>query len=492
MPVNEQPYNLGQLNPALGLDPALFEGLNPQQIVDLLASNPGHFGASDANRGFYGNRGPTSIFLPNEGFESGYYSRKGAGRGGFEGVENPYVQSGRVPFSSRDYTWAHNPQSGEIAQRRYGGSSSGFFNELGDAAKSIAPYAATAAGLYYGAPLLGKAASTIADTVFSPGSGYPTYPGGPPGEYGQGNSLFNSLLSAVAPDGANTGGGGINWADWLPAIFAGTGLAANLFGDAETSASTTATQSLSPQQQGLINPSTQQLLSFLQNPPSVGARPVVGLNDLQLQGRDAAIGSIGDVLGRYDQSLQGLTGSQDFGQQIQQNYLSGNVNNPYFDQALSSTLRPITEALTEQILPNVRSGAIGAGQFGGSRQALGEDSAVRGYVDRATSALAPLQSQLHQQTLNAATSASALSPTLAQAIASLGERRGLYPSSVYSTFGGQQQQLDQQRADARYNANLANQFLPYTIAQDIFSTGVGLPGGTTTTNSQSKREGLLF
>ena len=452
MPVNAQPpNNLGQLNPALGLDPALFEGLNPQQIVNLLASNPGHFGASDANRGFYGIRGPTSIFLPNEGFESGYYSRKGAGRGGFEGVENPYVQSGRVPFSSRDYTWAYNPQSGEIAQRRYGGSSSGFFNELGDAAKSIAPYAATAAGLYYGAPFLGKAASTIADTVFSPSGG--SYPGGPSGEYGQGNSLFNSLLSAVAPDGASAGGsssgGGINWADWLPAIFAGTGLAANLFGDAETSASTTATQSLSPQQQGLINPSTQQLLSFLQNPPSVDSRPVVGLNPLQLQARNSAIGSIGDVLGRYDQSLQGLTGSQDFGQQIQQNYLSGNVNNPYFDQALSSTLRPITEALTEQILPNVRSGAIGAGQFGGSRQALGEDSAVRGYVDRATSALAPLQSQLHQQTLNAATSASALSPTLAQAIASLGERRGLYPSSVYSTFGGQQQQLDQQRADAR-------------------------------------------
>jgi len=51
-------------------------------------------------------------------------------------------------------------------------------------------------------------------------------------------------------------------------------------------------------------------------------------------------------------------------------------NNPFFTQGVNAAIRPFTEQLTEQMLPSIRSGAVQTGQYGGSRQALAEGTAI--------------------------------------------------------------------------------------------------------------------
>lgn len=58
--------------------------------------------------------------------------------------------------------------------------------------------------------------------------------------------------------------------------------------------------------------------------------------------------------------------------------LSGSVDNPYLKGMYDAGMRGINQQYNEQVLPNIRSGAMGAGQYGGSRQGIAEGIAARG------------------------------------------------------------------------------------------------------------------
>lgn len=215
----------------------------------------------------------------------------------------------------------------------------------------------------------------------------------------------------------------------------------------ETPITTTPDPSAPPA--GVTNPTAGEA-----GTPHIPTQAVVGFNDLERQAHQSALAAIPGIQQNYDQALGGLQGANQFTANIQQqaanspgvpqlgqlignqvnplgqlvgnqvNTLAGinqanvgglgqlqgtqtptlaniaafaNQANPYIQQASAATLAPITEALTEQVLPALRGSAIGAGQYGGSRQGLAEQRAVRGFIDRAAQAVSPLQNQLYNQ-----------------------------------------------------------------------------------------------
>lgn len=76
------------------------------------------------------------------------------------------------------------------------------------------------------------------------------------------------------------------------------------------------------------------------------------------------------------------------------NFINGNAGaNPYLTNALQSAVNQtnasyqknqtdLTNNLTRNVLPNIRSGAIGAGQYGGSRQGIAEGNALSDYTNQ--------------------------------------------------------------------------------------------------------------
>jgi hypothetical protein len=104
------------------------------------------------------------------------------------------------------------------------------------------------------------------------------------------------------------------------------------------------------------------------------------------------------------------------------------MNNPMLAQAAQGAIRPVAEQLTEQILPNIRGGAVQTGQYGGSRQALAEGTAI-GKATRAMGDItANMYSNAYQQGLGTVGNALSMGPQMlalsqapAQTIGELGK-----------------------------------------------------------------------
>ena len=112
----------------------------------------------------------------------------------------------------------------------------------------------------------------------------------------------------------------------------------------------------------------------------------------------AGSGGFGSLLGG-GASEQGLAGAL----QGMQGLLSAGdpSSNPYFQQAVQSAIRPLTEQFTEQVLPSIRSGAIGAGQTGSSREGVAQGIASRGYLDAVGDITSGMGNQAYAQGLQA-------------------------------------------------------------------------------------------
>lgn len=78
------------------------------------------------------------------------------------------------------------------------------------------------------------------------------------------------------------------------------------------------------------------------------------------------------------------------------------MNNPAIDGAIAASLRDPYRYLTEQARPGIASGAIGTGNMGGSRQAIAEGIANRGFDDRAADVSAAFRSDAYTQGLGLA------------------------------------------------------------------------------------------
>lgn len=102
-----------------------------------------------------------------------------------------------------------------------------------------------------------------------------------------------------------------------------------------------------------------------------GAMPVgfsadsVRAQELMRQAATNNIGLLGDLSGAVKYGLKGAMDIQ---------------NNPYFSNALSAAVRPVTRNFREQVLPGISSAAIKQGAYGGGRQGVAEALASDRYL----------------------------------------------------------------------------------------------------------------
>lgn len=160
---------------------------------------------------------------------------------------------------------------------------------------------------------------------------------------------------------------------------------------------------------------------------------VAGFDPLQLEGQEGALayarGEGTQSAGAAQKALQFNLGDVLYPE-----------SNPALRAAVSGAVRPVTENLTENLLPAIRSGASGAGQYGSTRQAIAEALAL----DRTSKTIGDISSRMYSdaygQGLAAQSRALSLTPEVIKA--------GAMPSAMISGVGGERQSMAQALIDA--------------------------------------------
>jgi hypothetical protein len=149
------------------------------------------------------------------------------------------------------------------------------------------------------------------------------------------------------------------------------------------------------------------------------------------------------------------------------------ATNPYVQRMIQAQNREIGDTLSRDWLPQIRSGAVGSGQYGGSRQGIAEGLAMSEATKRAQNAAAQIGLGAYGQGLDQQRAGMALFPQQAQL--------GLMPSQIYGQVGGAQEGYQKSIIDDAYNRWMFNQQAPYTklAAQSAAFQGAS-PYGTST------------
>lgn len=180
-----------------------------------------------------------------------------------------------------------------------------------------------------------------------------------------------------------------------------------------------------------------------------------GFNPLQQQamsmGQDYATGQLAPYANQLMNANQMVAGGG----------LMNADSNPYLASYAQAAAQPIQQQLMEQALPMVRNSAMGAGQYGGSRQDVAEGLAVGRAADAIGDVTSNIYSNAYGQNLQGMLQAQAMSPQMAQL--------GQMPQNILSGIGGQQQAMSQLGIDEQ----MARHYFP----QDQLQNYMNLVGG---------------
>lgn len=297
---------------------------------------------------------------------------------------------------------------------------------------------------------------------------------------------------------------------------------------------TTSTQ-ISPEASQLFSLAYPGLQNFAANTPERYQGPTVaGFTPAQTSGQEQLLGAAGSQKQIADQALAGLSQVQNLpwdvanSRNFQGQDLTTSSNifndqgiwNPNFNAgtaaAIDAAQRPLYQNLQEQVLPNIRSGAITAGGLGGSRQGIAEGLAAGRTAQAAGDVGSKIVEDLYGANLGAVNSryatnigaenqryATNTSADQAMYATNIGAQQGQYNTNVQalisalgltpmlqqavlqpglttSAVGDVQQAMNQ----AQIGSQVANwnydQFAPFLASKEIASLIQGLPGATTT------------
>jgi len=243
-------------------------------------------------------------------------------------------------------------------------------------------------------------------------------------------------------------------------------------GGGRKTSTTTTVQKLSPEQQRLINlviPTAERIIA---KPPELfPGSTIAPLDPLQIQAQENLLALAGP-----GGQLPTLTGQAGLASQ----FLLGPVlfpeSNPALQAATEAAVRPLTEQFERTILPGIRGEAITAGGFGGSRQGIAEGLAAQGLTRQIGDVTSTIQANAFQQSLDAMTRALFAAPATA----------GLQflPTSAVESVGAQRQQFAQAQLSEEAQRFIAEQLIPFAVAQDVAALAFGIPGGSVTSTSQ--------
>ena len=211
----------------------------------------------------------------------------------------------------------------------------------------------------------------------------------------------------------------------------------------------------------------QQAKDQYQNTDFYPFQTYANFNPLQTQAQGMMQDYATGGLSNYANSVMGAN----------QNIASGGMmdvnSNPYLADYAQAAAAPITQNLLEQTLPLVRNSAIGAGQYGGSRQDLAEGLSIGRAADAIGNLTSNIYSNAYGQNLNAMQNAQAMAPQMAQL--------GLMPSNILSGVGAQQQAMQQQGI----NQQMAQHDYPQQQLAQYANLISGNYGGTQATPYQT-------
>lgn len=167
------------------------------------------------------------------------------------------------------------------------------------------------------------------------------------------------------------------------------------------------------------------------------------------------------------------------------------ANNPYVNNMIDSGMRRMNQNLQENILPGIDRGAVGSGQFGGSRHGVAQGIAMRGNQEALGDYQAKLQHDAYKAGLDQRIAGTALNPIINEA--GLGQSQAVADMGAYRR-GEQELALQDQMDRFAYNeqqpyANL-NQYLGQLAGAPWGSTSTGDVGGQDRTFASRAGGGL--
>lgn len=238
-----------------------------------------------------------------------------------------------------------------------------------------------------------------------------------------------------------------------------------------TSQSTT-TQELSPEQRQVLNLALPGVMSFGASVPQrYQGSTIAGFDPSQTAGQEMALGAAG----RQNSLAGNAANASDF-------WMSDAIwrpeNNPALQGAVDAATRPITQQLTESILPGIRSGAVASGNFGSSRQGIAEGLAS----GRASQAVGDAASRVVND--NYRTNVDAQLRTLGM----LPQTQAAQTAGAQTTsaVGDVRQALEQARLGEAAGNFTFDQYAPYLQSRELLSFLQGIPGGSTTSSGRSE------
>lgn len=287
------------------------------------------------------------------------------------------------------------------------------------------------------------------------------------------------------------------------------------------SSRTVTTQELSPEQRRLLEPVVPVARKFIKRPPRLFPESAIApLDPLQKRAQRAAVraatGPVQDavsagVRGLDRAALSGDIGNVGLGALVsglgvarpaQEFLLSGDVlfpeTNPALQAAIEAAVRPIEEQFTQSILPGLRRGAITSGQLGSSRQGVAEGLASQAFLRQVGDTSAQLQNEAFQSGLGAMIGALQPTITAGGGAAEAGVReatRALFaapsiaaaqtlPAQILGAVGAQRREVEQAKLQEQQQRFLAEQIIPFAVAQDVAGLAFGFPGARTTSEAE--------
>lgn len=238
----------------------------------------------------------------------------------------------------------------------------------------------------------------------------------------------------------------------------------------------TTTQTLSPEQRQILGQGMPLVSGFTDayNQGKVQTPQQPGFTPLQEQGQQT-------VAGAATGAAQGSANAAAKGQQF---LAGGNVldvnNNPALKGYVDAANQQLDNTFQTKVIPSLRTNAVNAGGLGGSRDALGENTATQDYLRERGNTTSQILNTAYGQNLGAMVQGINATPQTIQS--------EIMPGTALDTVGSEQQQ--QQLAVNQ--ANYAGQVAPLDYATQLFASLAGLPGGSsTTTTTPAQPTGLL-
>lgn len=235
---------------------------------------------------------------------------------------------------------------------------------------------------------------------------------------------------------------------------------------------------LSPEQKKLFDLGFPYAEQYANQPlESYSGDTLAGFTPLELAGQQGSVATAGAMAPNAAQALMSNQWLMNPAQ------LDPN-SNPYARSVADQISSGISDELTQRILPAVRTNTINSGGMyagGDTRGQMADHLAGTAAMDSIGNALNKFYYDNYKLGLD--TMGSAIDRNQGVMAASL------MPSTVASTVGQQQRQMEQAELDQAYNQWLIDQQLPFMRATDIMSLVQGMPGATSVTQMQGLNAG---